>query len=1307
MKPRIVIAAAAIAALASAGLTTGALATSAVAAPSGTTVSVTQTALAADRLATKTATTFGSLNGAVPDIRIDAAQQHQAIDGFGATFNEAGWDVLNRPSVSAAQRGAVMDQLFDPGTGAGFSIARTSIGSNDFALDHYSYDETDGDFGLNDFSVARDQQYLIPYIKAAQASAGGPFRLMASPWTAPSWLKNNKSLLGKPTASGDASLVAPSVDPRYYQAYADYFAKYVAAYKQQGIDVTDVSVQNEPENPASFEATLWTDSQMAQFVGSYLGPTFAAQSTGTKIRVYEHNQDHWYYPSNVLNDPAVKPYASGADFHPYECDFGQNYCSDANLDLFAQSSPGYSSWMSEHTDLGQAEPTNYIRDEKWAKEIVKQINHGQSAYIYWNMVLDQNGGPVTDLSAPQEPLVEVDTSGSAATVSYMPKFYELAQFSKFVKPGAHRIGAEGGLTGDDVAQTAFENPDGSRVLVVVNSGPATTATVGEGTTGFTAKLQAHSTSTYTWAGAKSSYALSPGATAGYSDIASEHFTGDSGLVSGGATAQVAGDIANTADDTLYRTTRTGAVSYALPVPNGRYRVSLLLSENAGTAAGQNVFDVTAEGATAFSGVDPFAAGSGARSASTASAVVAVSDGTLNLATVARQGTPSLAGVRVSPLPATGDAHRSTVTGGLASGYSTNAGVLPGVVFAQDYNDGGSGVGYSIAQPQSTTSGYRPDAVNLATSTDTTYGGGEAVVGLASGDRLNYTVDVVAGGRYDLALRLRTTNNLTGGASILLDGQPLATLPASTTAGAWADRSVSGVTLPAGTHTLTVVASGLIDLRTLTASRITDITAGSTIEAEDWAAGGEGTGYHDTTAGNGNTTYRGLPLVGYYRGGDVDLESSSVESSQGDNFDVGGTDDGEWLRYDVHADSAGAFDISARVASGFDSGVIAYALDDRSNIVSPADTTIPNTNGWQTWRTQVVQNVPIPAGTHALYVLVKKGGFNLDRLTVVPTGMGWATTVGFGSSYAAGPGVSTFTDQNARQFIKSGGVDRGACQRSRWNQVQYLADRFGQRDTFYDASCPSDTSQSIATSTGQGDELAEAATGYAANPWRGAGALGWGTKTVTVSVGGNDVYSGTNSAGKRYEGTVTGAMYACDRTTSCVDGNGVPNWNGTKGGTRKGDITVAAMKANLKPIVEQILAATKKDGTSSVQIRFISYPSVFGRPGTSVSCSGAASGSDPAWSYTAAESTYLQNLLDTLTTTEASTLTAISSDLGLPAGQLRLVDIRSQSEDHGICQPQSTRWIAQPYGDSSAAGIHPNLSMFAMEARQVSLSSPQG
>ncbi|SDZ45542.1 carbohydrate-binding protein [Herbiconiux ginsengi] len=933
-----------------------------------------QTSQGGDRLTAKSDLSFAADTSA-PDILVDPTQQYQSIDGFGGAFNEAGWNVLSRSNVTSTQRNAVLDQLFNPTAGAGFTLTRTAMGSNDFSPTHYSYDDVSSgtDFGLANFSVAHDEATLIPYIQAAKTH--GAFRVMASPWTAPGWMKDNNSLIG------GGSLIPPSTDPRYYQAYADYFSKYVQAYAAHGITIDDVSIQNEPLNPAKFESTVYTPASMAAFIADYLGPTFVRDSIGARIRGYEHNRDTVSFPIDMLANAGTLPYVAGVDFHPYECDFPpQTYCSAPNLGVFNEARPGYSTWMSEHTDLGIPNAADYPGDERWGGEIVDEMLAGEGGYIYWNMVLDQTGGPFSSLSDAQEPLVIVDTSGSAATVSYMPKFYELAQFSKFVRPGAFRIGTSGGVQNDGIKSTAFKNPDGSEVLVVVNTtGSAKSIKVGEAGSTFTQTVAAHSTNTFTWSASVNTYHVIAGSTGTWGAVNGDDYTADTGFT-GGGTAVNAHAIDGSADDPLYQSERNGAsFSYAFGVPAGRYRVGLKLAETFHTAAGQRVFSVTGEGTTRIANLDLFSAAGGKDKALDRSFDLAVTDGTLNLGFASSVDLAKVDAISVTPLPSTGEQFRSTVTAGVPAGFSTGTGSIPGYVFAQDYNTGGEGVGYHFSTAGGTDATYRPDATHLEVCTGDSYCG-DNVGWLADGDWLNYTSTVNVSGRYDL--HARVASNTTGGTfSIDLDGRPWITTQSVPNTGGtqtWQSVNIDNVSLPLGKHTFTVrVGKGGFNLHAVEFSKIFDLApSGSTkIEAEWYAAGGEGTGSHDATAGNSFTN----PYRGYLRGGDTDIEISSSG-----NFDVGNTENGEWLKFVVFNPTAKTYTAGLRAASGFATGQVRYDLDTVGNTVG-STTSIPNTStsttaGWQIFTT-VNTSVTIPAGYHALYVYVVNGGFNIDSLTL--------------------------------------------------------------------------------------------------------------------------------------------------------------------------------------------------------------------------------------------------------------------------------------------------------------------------------------
>jgi glucosylceramidase len=926
-----------------------------------------QTSAAGDRLTAKSDLTFVASSTA-PTIEIDPTRQYQAIDGFGGAFNEAGWAALTTSAVSAAQRSDVMEALFDPVDGAGFTLARVPMGSNDFALTHYSYSDLPSgtDFPLSGFSVTHDEQYLIPYIQAAQAE--GDFRIMASPWTAPAWMKTNNSLVG------GGSVIPPSTDARYYQAYALYFAKYVQAYASYGITIDDVSIQNEPQNPALFESTLFTAQQMADFVADDLGPTFEAQDVGARIRIYEHNQDTWTYPVDVLADSGVLPYVAGVNYHPYECDFGQQYCSVANLDLFAQAAPGYSTWQSEHTDLDVPDPTDYAGDARWAELIVDAMTHGESGYLYWNMVLDEEGGPVSDLSDSQEPLVVVDSSDATATISYMPKYYHLAHFSKFVRPGAHRIGASGGTNADGLEYVAFKNPDGSEALVVVNTtSSARSVTVGEQGYAFTQTVAANSTNTFTWSGDVTTYHVVAGSADTWNAVNADHYMPDAYFSGGTAPANTTPAIADTADDPLYQSERYGSsFSYAFPVPDGRYRVGLRFSENYWTSSGQRVFDVSAEGTVRLDDLDIYAAAGGRYVALDRTFDVDVTDGALTLAFASSVDNAKVGAISVTPIPEVGTQHDSTLTAGVPSGFSTGSGTLPGLVFAQDYNDGGEGHGYHFSTTGGTATDYRTDATHLESCSNDTYCG-QDVGWLADGDYLNFTTTVNASGNYDVKVRVATPN--TGGQfAIDLDGRTwigTQNVPVTGAYQTWQTVTIPGVNLTLGTHTLTFrVVTGGFNFHYLDVAKVTVLgTPPVVVEAEHFAGGGEGVGSHDITAGNSFTT----PYVGYLRGGDTDLEISSTGT-----FDVGNTENGEWLRYDVYGPTAASYTITLKVASAYSSGQVRFDLNTIGNTIG-STLGIPSTGGWQTWST-VNRTVSLPQGTSALYVYVVSGGFNLDSLT---------------------------------------------------------------------------------------------------------------------------------------------------------------------------------------------------------------------------------------------------------------------------------------------------------------------------------------
>lgn len=973
----------------------------AFAASSGTVVHRFQTSEAGDRLATKANLTFTTdTSGVVPTIEVDPRKQLQAIDGFGATFNESGYSLLAKLPAAAQQ--TLMSSIFNPTTGSGFSLTRLPMGTNDFAfLPDFTQDDVASgstDFGMTSFSIARDQQRLIPFIKAAQA-AGGKFRTFASPWTAPPWMKTNQDYFNggcvippTPALTDPANCNGSTTsDARYYTAYADYFSRYVIALKAQGVPIDWIVPQNEPGYPAKFGSTTWNAAQMGAFIKDYLGPKLAADNTGAKIRGFEWNRDQYTFPKALLDDAGVREYLTGINWHNYEC---LQKCQPDNVQLINNLHPGYSSWMSEYTSIDGTHP-DYFDGEEWGKTIMTDLGTGEGGWIYWNLFLNANGGPYaknpdgTDRSGTQDPLIVID-DGTAASpksppvVTYLSKFYYLSHFSKWIKPGAYRIGTAGGTDepgnptdNNNLQSQAFKNADGSEALVVMNTGDtAQSVKVAEEGTAFTVSLDAHSINTFTWTAPINTVHVRAGATTPWNSIGSDPYLGEAGFT-GGTIATTTHAISGTADDPLYQGERYGNFSYAAALPAGRYSVTLKLSENSWTAANQRRFNVTAEGQAALSNVDIFAEAGAQYRPLDKTFPVSVTDGTLNLAFQSLVDNAKVDAISVVPLRSTGEPFTSTITAGTPAGFHLAGASLPGYVFAQDYNTGGEGVAYHASFTGGTATTYRSDAKNLEVCSNDAHCGGDGqdLGWISTGDYFHYTRDVAVGGNFDVILR--TAGATAGSVQLSMDGRVLATaaVPASGGSQTWVDVSLLGLPLPAGTHTFTITAvTGGFNLHYLNIKKVHLLSASSVVPAESYAGGGEGTGYHDTTPGSEATP----SAPGFLRAEDVDIENSKEG-----RYDVGFIAAGEWLRYDVFTPTVTNYDVRLRYATNTPGARFAVTVDDPN--ATAGSVALPSTGDWQGWADSDVYTVALPAGTHAIYIKTDTGGFNLNQLGITAAG----------------------------------------------------------------------------------------------------------------------------------------------------------------------------------------------------------------------------------------------------------------------------------------------------------------------------------
>ncbi|HYQ18093.1 MAG TPA: glycoside hydrolase family 30 beta sandwich domain-containing protein [Polyangiaceae bacterium] len=390
-------------------------------------------------------------------VTVNAATSFQTWDGFGGAFNELGWSYLSSQTL---QQQAL--QLLFGNDGCRFAWGRIPIGASDYATDRYTLNETAGDTEMTKFSIERDKQKLIPYVKAAQAVRPG-LRFWASPWTPPTWMKSSPyQSPGNPVNAFDGGSMKS--DDATLKAHALYFVKFIQAYGEQGIKIDYVAPQNEPNYSQNYPSAIWSAATFTTFIGKFLGPALTSANLSTQIMLgtMSNNGPDASVAAAVLADATAKSYAKVMGV--------QWGMSDADKVSALQSQgPGIPIWLSEHkcggnpgsnvaaapNDLSYAKDSwGYIRDA---------MKNGLSAYNAWNMVLDKGGKGIDNTRVwAQNALLVVDGGQIVQT----PAYYVFRHFSQYVAPQAKRIDATGG---DAVA---FKNPDGSLVAIMYNSGAA-------------------------------------------------------------------------------------------------------------------------------------------------------------------------------------------------------------------------------------------------------------------------------------------------------------------------------------------------------------------------------------------------------------------------------------------------------------------------------------------------------------------------------------------------------------------------------------------------------------------------------------------------------------------------------------------------------------------------------------------------------------------------------------------------------------------------------------------------------------------
>ena len=379
-------------------------------------------------------------------VTIDDTTRFQTIEGFGGAFTEAAASTLYKmpPPVQAE----ILNAYFNPTTGHGYSVCRTHINSCDFSLGNYAYCEVDGDMELSNFSLERDLQSLIPMILDAQAVEGASFKLFASPWSPPAWMKTT----GKMNLGG-------KLRPECRDVWARYYARYMKEYAREGIRIWGLTVQNEPEATQRWDSCIYTGEEERDFVRDHLGPTLHEEGLAdVKVMIWDHNRDNMVKRAKIVyDDPEAAKYVWGTAFHWY--------CDDKfeNVQILHDAYPDKKLLFSEGCQEGGPHIGEWELGERYARSMISDLNKWTVAWVDWNLILDETGGPNHVNNLCSAPII-ADTEAGAAL--YQSSYWYIGHFARFIRPGAERIVCA--TTADALEATAFVNTDGRTAVVVVN-----------------------------------------------------------------------------------------------------------------------------------------------------------------------------------------------------------------------------------------------------------------------------------------------------------------------------------------------------------------------------------------------------------------------------------------------------------------------------------------------------------------------------------------------------------------------------------------------------------------------------------------------------------------------------------------------------------------------------------------------------------------------------------------------------------------------------------------------------------------------
>ena len=385
-------------------------------------------------------------------IFVDPSKTFQTFLGIGGAITDASAEVFAKLPKNKQQE--LLNAYFSKDKGIGYLLIRTTIHSSDFSSNSYTY-IAEGDKELKTFNIDHDRKFKIPLIKKAMETIGDKVTLYASPWSPPAFMKDNNDML-----RGGKLL------PEFYQAWANYYVKFINSYQKEGIPIWGLTVQNEPMAIQKWESCIYTAEEERDFLKNYLGPTLKKAGLGDKkITVWDHNRDLLSQrASTILDDPEANKYVWGIGFHWYETWSGGEPMFE-NVAEVHKMYPNKNLIFTEGCNE-KFDPNKYqlwANGERYGKSMINDFNNGTVAWTDWNILLDENGGPNHVGNFCFAPIHSDTKTGE---LIYTPSYYFIGHFSKFIDKDAKRISSVSSRS--QLITTSFLNLDGKLVTVVMN-----------------------------------------------------------------------------------------------------------------------------------------------------------------------------------------------------------------------------------------------------------------------------------------------------------------------------------------------------------------------------------------------------------------------------------------------------------------------------------------------------------------------------------------------------------------------------------------------------------------------------------------------------------------------------------------------------------------------------------------------------------------------------------------------------------------------------------------------------------------------